>query len=130
MYKVTIADICELTEEVLKVEFLSDAPNDAGARSSNIVSSVVIEGRIAYDFDKMFMKDSTKQIAAWALVKPDSVDTYKAVSVEFDHTGIARKYELTHAFVVSFLERFEDQNGYFKLVLRQKKDRLDGVFVS
>ena len=130
MYKVTIADVAELTEEVLKVEFCSVIPEDSVARSSSIGASLIITGRVSYDSDKPFMKDSTKEIAAWSMVKPDSVDSYKTVTVEFDHTGLTRKYELSHAFVVNYHEEFEDQNGFFKLIVRQKKDRLDGVDVQ
>lgn len=130
MYKVTIADVAELTEEVLKVEFDSTTPVNSDARSSNVGVTLTITGRVSYDADKPFMKDSTKAIAAWSMVKPDSTDTYKTISVAFDHTGLTRTYELSHAFVVSFREQFEDQNGLFELVVRQKKDRLDGVKVE
>jgi hypothetical protein len=64
------------------------------------------------------------------MVKPESANAYKAVNVEFNHTGLTRNYELSHAFVLSFHEMFEDQNGLFQLVVRQKKDRLDGVKVE
>ena len=130
MYKVTIADVAELTEEVLKVEFISAIPSTSNARSSSIEATIIITGRVAYDSDKPFMKDSTKEIALWSMVKPDSADTYKTVSVVFDHTGTTRSYEFSHAFVVSYDEQFEDQNGFFTLVVRQKKDRLDGVKVE
>lgn len=130
MYKVTIADVAELTEEVLKVEFDSIIPGNADARSFNIGATITILGQVSYDADKLFMKDSSKAIADWSILKPDSPETYKTVSVIFDHTGIPRTYELSHAFVVSFHERFEDQNGFFELKVRQKKDRLDGVKVE
>jgi hypothetical protein len=130
MYKVTIADVAELTEEVLRVAFSSSTPSESDARSSSIGATLTITGRVAYDADKPFMKDSTKAIADWSMVKPDSTDSYKTVSVEFNHTGLTRTYELSHAFVVSFHEQFEDQNGFFELVVRQKKDRLDGVKVE
>ena len=127
MYKITIADVAELTEEVTKVEFDSKIPDNSYARSSDIGVTLTITGQVAYDSDKLFMKDSIKAIAEWSMVKPDSADTYKTVTVIFDHTTATRNYELSHAFVVSFNEWFEDQNGFFKLVVRQKKDRLDGV---
>lgn len=130
MYKVTITDVAELTEEVLKVEFNSVIPEDSEARSSLIGASITIYGRVNYDVDKLFMRDSSKSIAEWSIVKPDSPETYKTVTVIFDHTGLTRTYELTHAFVVSFHERFEDQNGFFELVVKQKQDRLDGVSIE
>jgi len=114
----------------LKVEFDSAIPVESNARSSNIGATITIHGRVNYDSDKMFMKDSSKAIAEWSVVKPDSPETYKTVTVVFDHTGLTRTYELSHAFVISFHEYFEDQNGFFNLVVRQKKDRLDGVKVE
>ena len=125
MYTVTIADVAELTEEVLKVTFSSATPASSDARSSSIGVTLTITGRVAYDADKVFMKDSTKAIAEWSTKKPDSPETYKEVTVKFDHTGATRTYKLSHAFVVSFYEQFEDQNGFFELVVRQKKDRID-----
>ena len=130
MYKVTIADVAELTEEVLKIGFDSVIPEDSEAKSSSIGVTLTITGCVSYDSDKVFMKDSTKAIAAWSLLKPDSPDTYKSVTVEFDHTGIKRTYTLENAFVVSFHEGFEDQNGEFVLKVRQKKDRLYGVSIE
>jgi len=127
MYTVKIADVAELTQEVLEVDFDSTTPGDSEARSSTITNTITITGRISYDSEKAFMKESTKKIAAWSMLKPDSADTYKTVTVEFDHTGVKRTYELSHAFVVSFHEKFKDQNGFFTLVVRQKKDRLDGA---
>jgi len=130
MYKVNIDGVAELTEEVQKVEFSSETPVDSGARSSSIVATMTITGRVAYDSDKVFMKEATGKIAEWSMKKPDSPETYKSVTVNFDHTGVSRSYSLENAFVVSFRESFEDQNGYFELVVRQKKDRLDGVTVE
>ena len=129
-YVVSIADVAELTEEVLKVQFDSVIPRDAEARSSNIAATLTITGRVAYDADKAFMKDSLKAIAGWAIKKPADGDTYKAVSVTYNHTGSTRVYELSNAFVVSFHEEFADQNGTFELVVRQKTDRIDGVKVE
>ena len=130
MYKVTIADVAELTEEVLSVDFDSTTPEDSDARSSRIGVTLTITGRVSYDADKIFMKDSTKAIADWSLLKPDSPDTYKAVEVNFDHTGVKRTYKLENAFVLSFHEGFSDQNGEFVLKVRQKKDRLYGASVE
>jgi hypothetical protein len=127
MYKVTIADVAELTEEVQLVEFDSAIPKNADARSSNIGATLIITGQVNYDFDKTFMKEATQKIASWSLYKPDSAETYKTVTVVFNHTGTTRTYELSHAFVVSFKEGFGDQIGNFELVVRQRKDRLDGV---
>lgn len=130
MYKVTIADITELTEEVTKVAFDSNIPGDSTVRSSSIETTLTISGRVSYDADKLFMRDSAKAIAEWSMQKPDSADSYKTVTVEYIHTQAPRKYELSHAFVVSYHEQFDEETGTFELVVRQKKDRLDGVKVE
>lgn len=130
MYKVTIADVAELTEEILKIEFDITTPSSSDARSSDIGATLTIVGRVAYDANKDFMKNSIKEISAWSMVKPDSTDTYKEIFAKFNHTGSNRSYKLSHAFVIAFHEFFEDQNGYFQLVVRQKKDRLDGVAIE
>jgi len=130
MYTVMIADKAELTESIIKAEFSAATPPGSEARSSSIGATLTIDGKVPYDAEKGYIKDAVKDIAMWSMVKPDSVDAYKKVTVTIDHTGETRIYELSHAFVVSFSEYFEDQNGYFRLVVRQKKDRLDGVTVS
>jgi len=130
MYTVAIADITELTEGILRVEFSTTTPVNSEARSSSIEASLAIVGKVPYDFEKAYIKDAVKDIATWAMVKPDSAETYKKVTVTINHTGETRIYELSHAFVVSFNEYFEDENGFFQLVVRQKKDWLDDVVVS
>ena len=129
-YHVSIADVADLTEEIMGVEFSSKIPETSNARSANIETTLTVVGKISYDADKTFMKDSAKAIAEWSMVKPESVDSYKTVTVEYVHTATPRKYELSHAFVVSYNEKFDEESGTFELVLRQKKDRLDGVTVE
>ena len=117
MYRVTIADVAELTEEILKVEFGSELTSTETI-SSKIVATITISGQISFDSDKRFMLDSAKAIAAWSLLKPSCDDTYKKVSVVLSSTGETR-YELPFAYVISYHEQFEDQNGFFKLVVKE-----------
>ena len=129
-YKVTIADVTELTEEVSQVMFDSRIPVTSIARSADIEAIVTVRGRISYDSDKLFMRDSAKKIAEWSLVRPESVDSYKKVTVEYIHTEAPRKYELSHAYVISYSEEFTEGSGTFELIVKQKKDRLDGVVIE
>jgi hypothetical protein len=117
MYKVTIEGIAELTEEVLKVEFES-GKTASGNVASRIAATITITGQISFDSDKTFMKESTKAIADWSMLKPDSDDSYKNVMVVFVNTGEIQ-YELPFAFVISYHEHFEDQNGFFRLVVKE-----------
>lgn len=129
-YKIVIADVTELGEEIIDVSFSSDIPEDSFARSSDIEAVLTIEGKISFDADKLFMRDSAKSMAMWAMVKPESADAYKKVTVEYQHATAPRKYELSHAFVVSYKETFTKTDGHFTLVLKQKKDRIDGVVIE
>ena len=117
MYRVKIADIAELSEEVLKVELASELiPTET--ISSKIVATITITGQISFDSDKQFMLNSAKSVATWSLLKPSSDDAYKKVTVEFSNTGEI-SYELPYAFVISYHEHFEDKNGFFMLVVKE-----------
>lgn len=129
-YKIVIADVAELTEEIIDVSFDSKIPGEAYARSSDIEAVVTIRGKVSFDADKVFMRDSAKNMAMWSLVKPESADAYKKVTVEYQHATAPRKYELSHAFVVEYNETFGKTDGEFTLILKQKKDRIDGVVIE
>ena len=129
-YKIVIADITELSEEIIDVSFSSKIPEGSFARSSDIEAELVIHGKVSFDADKLFMRDAAKSMAEWSLVKPESADAYKKVTVEYQHATAPRKYELSHAFVVSYQEEFTKTDGNFTLVLKQKKDRIDGVVIE
>ncbi len=129
-YKIVIADVTELGEEIIDVSFSSRIPEDSFARSSDIEAELVIRGKVSFDADKLFMRDSAKSMATWALVKPESADAYKKVTVEYQHATAPRKYEFSHAFVVAYKEEFTKTDGEFILVLKQKKDRIDGVVIE
>ena len=129
-YKIVIADVTELSEEIIDVTFNSKIPEDSFARSSYIEAELVIHGKASFDADKLFMRDAAKSMATWALVKPESADAYKKVTVEYQHATAPRKYEFSHAFVVSYNEKFTKTDGEFELVVKQKKDRIDGVVIE
>ena len=103
-YKIVIADVTELSEEIIDVSFSSKIPEDSFARSSDIEAELVIRGKVSFDADKLFMRDAAKSMAVWALVKPESEKKKKKVTVEYQHATAPRKYEFSHAFVVSYNE--------------------------
>ena len=117
MYTVIIADIAELTEEVLGVEFGSERIT-TDSRPSKIVARITVFGQISYDSGKQFIRDSTKAIADWSLLDPGNSDAYKKTTVKFSNTGDIR-YELPSAFAISYSERLEDENGFFKLEVKE-----------
>jgi len=129
-YKIVIADVAELSEEIIDVTFESHIPSDSFARSSDIETTIRVKGKISFDADKLFMRDSAKSMAEWSLVRPESADAYKKVTVEYVHSTAPRKYELSHAFVVSYNEVFTKMDGQFELIMKQKKDRIDGITIE
>ncbi len=76
-YKIVIADVTELSEEIIDVSFNSRIPEDSFARSSDIEAELIIHGKVSFDADKLFMRDAAKSMAVWALVKPGSADAYR-----------------------------------------------------
>ena len=130
IFKVTIADVTELTEEVQGIWFDSKIPTDSTVRSASIETTITIKGRVSFDKDKLFMRDATKELATWSMVRPESPDSYKNLTVEYLHDTAPRKYTFTHAFVISYHEENDESDGSFVLVMKQKKDRLDGVTVE
>ena len=51
-YKIVIADVTELSEEIIDVSFNSKIPEDSFARSSDIEAELVIHGKVSFDADK------------------------------------------------------------------------------
>ena len=56
-YKIVIADVTELSEEIINVSFNSKIPEDSFARSSDIEAELVITGKVSFDADKLFMRE-------------------------------------------------------------------------
>ena len=53
-YKIVIADVTELSEEIIDVSFNSRIPEDSFARSSDIEAELIIHGKVSFDADKLF----------------------------------------------------------------------------
>jgi len=119
MYKVFIADIAELAEEVTSVEIGYANPESDLISSllKNTEATIAVLGRVSFDFSKRFMLDSTKAIADWSLLSPGHDDVYKTVIIEITNAGETQKYEFSNVFVISYLEQFDEQGGFFKLVM-------------
>ena len=129
-YVLNIDGVVDLTEEIENIKLESKIPSNSNARSGNHEMVLTIDGRVSFDVDKVFMKDNMKELANWSIVPPSSPDSYKKTSLQFEHAGAVRKYELSHAFVLSFTETYGPTDGKFILVLKQKADRGDGVTIE
>jgi len=129
-YVVNIDGVADLSAEILNIKLESKIPANSNARSSSLELILTIEGRISFDADNLFMRDNMKNILEWSLVKPQEKDSYKKVTLEYTHADAPRKYELPNAFPLSYTETFDDTDGKFVLVMKQKADRNDDIVIS
>ena len=131
--KVVGAETFEITKEcITSTKFITDIPKDSDARTSDVGTTIVIEGRIltAVDGDPF---DSTRQMALWSTVPAKKADCYRNVIIEHIRGNVVvRNYVFPNAFVVDYVERFGNTEGVgtFKLTVKQKKDRLEHVAVN
>lgn len=119
-------------ESVQTVEFSTDTPKDSNARSTDLGATMVVTGKIltAVDGDPA---DSTVNLSLWSMVPVEKADCYRKVSVDVVSAGqVVRQYKLPNAFVVDYVEVYGDTDGVgtFKLIVKQKKDKLPKIEVN
>lgn len=111
---------------VTGVKFGADIPHDSNARSTDLGSTVLIEGKIlaAVDGEEA---DDTSKIARWSLVPAENSDCYRNVEITVVNASqIVRQITVPNAFVVGYEEDFSDDTGagVFRLLIKQKKDKM------
>ena len=119
-------------DSVTSVKVRTDIPQDSNARSTDLGSTITITGKIltAVDGDPF---DSTRQLGLWALVPAENADCYRKVTIEvIASSQMIRKYTYPNAFVVDYKEDYGDTEGVgtFRLVIKQKKDKMTQVAVE
>ena len=116
------------TTSITGVKVSTDIPQDSNARSTDLGSTITVTGKIltAVDGDPF---DATRQLGLWALVPAENSDCYRKVTVE---VIAVRKYSYPNAFVVDYKEDYGDVEGIgtFKLIMKQKKDKMAQVSVE
>jgi len=126
--KIEGKDNIQLDEHNLqRCVFMTDTPDDSNARSTDVVNTILLTGKILTAIDGM-SADDTQKIAEWSLVRAEEADSYRRVAVENIYADqVVRKYILPNAFVVDYEEIYGDTEGVgtFKLTVRQKKDLFD-----
>ena len=118
------------TTSITGVKVSTDIPQDSNARSTDLGSTITVTGKIltAVDGDPF---DATRQLGLWALVPAENSDCYRKVTVEvIAASQVVRKY--SYAFVVDYKEDYGDVEGIgtFKLIMKQKKDKMAQVSVE
>lgn len=111
-------------DEVTGVKFLSDSPDDANARSSQLTLSATVEGKILYDALTDVQSD---KLAAWAVKNHEDETEYATVEITCigAAASTARRVTLTAAFLAEYKESFNGNRsiGNFKAVFKQVKTK-------
>ena len=108
------------------VKFGSDIPHDSNARSTDLGSTVLVEGKILAAVGGE-TADDTSKIAKWSLVPAENSDCYRNAEITvISASQIVRQITIPNAFVVGYEEDFSDETGIgtFRLLMKQKKDKM------
>ncbi|AKG36032.1 hypothetical protein [Paenibacillus durus] len=114
-------------DNIQKVVYDTDTPDDSNARSTDVGSTLRISGKIitATDGDKA---DDTMKLALWSLVPAEKADCYRKLTLEVIAADqVVRKISFPNAFVVDYNESFGDTEGVgtFSIFIKQKKDKTE-----
>ena len=118
-------------ETVKTVDFEVDTPMDSNAKTTDMGVTMTITGKVLTMLDDG--TEETVDLALWSMVPAEKADCYRTVTVDVVSAGqVVRNYELKNAFVVEYDEIYGDTEGVgtFKLVVRQKKDKLKDVTIN
>lgn len=128
--KVEGSEVINLKEtSITGVLFGADIPYDSNARSTDLGSTVLIQGKILAAVNGE-AADDTSKLAKWALVAAENSDCYRKVELSVvSASQIVRQITIPNAFVVGYEEDFSDETGAgtFKLLIKQKKDKMSGL---
>ncbi len=108
------------------IKFGADIPQDSNARSTDLGSTILVEGKILAAIGGE-AADDTSKIARWSLVPAESSDCYRSVDISVvSASQIVRQISIPTAFVVGYEEDFTDETGTgtFRLLMKQKKDKM------
>ncbi|GLC81739.1 membrane-associated protease 1 [Lacrimispora brassicae] len=108
------------------IKFGADIPHDSNARSTDLGSTVLVEGKILAAIGGE-TADDTSKIARWSLVPAENSDCYRNVEITVvSASQIVRQITVPNAFVVGYEEDFSDETGIgiFRLLMKQKKDKM------
>ena len=111
------------------IKFGADIPQDSNARSTDLGSTVLVEGKILAAVGGE-AADDTSKIARWSLVPAENGDCYRSVEISVvSASQVVRQITIPNAFVVGYEEDFTDETGIgtFCLLMKQKKDKMASV---
>lgn len=119
-------------DNITKVKYKSDTPNDSDARATDVGVILEVEGKIITPVNGEGA-DDTKKFAIWSLVSAESADAYREVSLEvISGDVVVRKIDMPHTFIVDYEEDYNDKGGVgeFKAILKQKKEKTEDAKIE
>lgn len=120
------------TDCIEDVNYCSESARDSAARSSDVCISLEVEGRIRISTEGEEV-DEARKLAKWSLVNSEKADAYREAVLEvISADQVVRKVVFPNAFVVNYIEDFDEDEGlgHFDLVIKQKKDMNDSVNIE
>ncbi|WP_156300474.1 hypothetical protein [Streptobacillus canis] len=120
-------------ENIISVKFLSDTQDSSNARSTDLSIGLEIEGKIIPNIGQNDTDDVTRKLLLWSLVSAEDLEAYKNITLEVILAGnVVRKFNLTNAFLVDYIESFDEKNGNgnFYLKIKQKKEKIKEIVVE
>lgn len=119
-------------DNIQRVKYTSDTPNDSNARATDLGITLTVEGKIitAVDGDEA---DDTKKLALWSLVSAEKADAYRNLTLEIIAADqVVRKITFPNAFIVDYEEHFGDEagTGTYAVIIKQKKDKLETIEIE
>jgi hypothetical protein len=121
-----------LVASIINASFETDTPDDSNARSTDVVNTLKVTGKILTAVNGE-PADDTMLIAKWSVVRAESADSYREAWVEVGLANqVVREVYFPNAFVVDYTERYGDTEGVgeFDLTIRQKKDKFDATTIN
>lgn len=118
-------------ETIKTVDFEVSTPNDSNAKTTDVAVTATITGKILTMLDDG--TEATVDLAKWAMITSENAACYKNVVIQSTAAGqVVREYTMPTAFVVDYTENYDDIEGVgtFKLVVRQKKDKIQTITVN
>lgn len=115
-------------ESIISVKYVSDTPDNSGARATDVNVGLEIMGKVTSEKD-----DITKKLCVWSLVSSEVEDAYRNVELEVISAGnVIRKYMLPNSFIIDYNENYDVKNGTgtFNLVLKQKKEKISSIVIE
>lgn len=131
--KIEGAETIQLDDHsIISASFDTDTPDDSNARSTDVVNTIRVKGRILTAVDGE-PSDDTMKIARWSVVRAESADSYRKAWIEIGVANqVVREVHFPNAFIVDYTERYGDTEGVgeFDLTIRQKKDKFEATTIE